>query len=101
MHLYTLQGIVVTKPSQRALISSRDPHKGYCQLAEKRNLWHTDGMKTNITAPNYKGFRFPVLATYHIRRINQAFKSTFTYLSQLADFPEEEYNRQAFICSSS
>jgi putative transposase len=32
---------------------------GYCQLAKKRNLCHTDGMKTNTTAPNYKGFRFP------------------------------------------
>src|SRR5260370_16413912 len=43
----------------------------------------------------------PVLATYHIRPLNQAFKSTFTCLSQLADSPEEEYNRNAFICSSS
>ncbi len=31
----------------------------YCQLADKQNLWHTDGMKTNTSAPNYKGFRFP------------------------------------------
>ena len=31
----------------------------YCQLAEKQNLWHIDGMKTNTSAPNYKGFRFP------------------------------------------
>jgi hypothetical protein len=42
-----------------------------------------------------------VLATYHIRPLNQAFKSTFTCLSQLADSPEEEYNRNAFICSIS
>jgi hypothetical protein len=42
-----------------------------------------------------------VLATYHIRPLNQAFKSTFPSLSQLADSPEEEYNRNVFICSSS
>jgi hypothetical protein len=42
-----------------------------------------------------------MLATYHIRPLNQAFQSTFTCLSQLADSPEEEYNRNAFICSSS
>ncbi len=28
-------------------------------LAEKRKLWHTDSMKLNTTAPNYKGYRFP------------------------------------------
>jgi hypothetical protein len=43
----------------------------------------------------------PVLATYHIRTLNQAFKRTFPHLSQLADSAEEEYNRNAFICSSS
>ena len=32
----------------------------------------------------------PVLATSPIRPLNQAFKSTFTCLSQLADSPEEE-----------
>ncbi len=31
-----------------------------------------------------------VLATYHIRLLNQAFKSTFRSLLQLADSPEEE-----------
>jgi putative transposase len=43
----------------------------------------------------------PVLATYHIRPLNQAFKSAIPSLSQLADSPEEEYNRNVFICSSS
>src|SRR5438874_1217758 len=38
----------------------------YCQLAEKQHLWHPDGMKTNTSAPNDTGFRFPVLATWHI-----------------------------------
>jgi hypothetical protein len=33
-----------------------------------------------------------VLATYHIRPLNQAFKSAIPSLSQLADSPEEEYN---------
>jgi hypothetical protein len=42
-----------------------------------------------------------VLATSHIRPLNRALKSTFTCLSQLADSPEEEENRNAFICSSS
>ncbi len=42
-----------------------------------------------------------MLATYHIRPLNQAFKSTIPCLSQLADSPEEEYNRNVFICSSS
>jgi len=42
-----------------------------------------------------------VLATSHIRPLNQALKSTFPSLSQLADSPEEEYNRNVFICSSS
>jgi hypothetical protein len=43
----------------------------------------------------------PVLATSHIRPLNQALKSTFPSLSRLADSPEEEYNRNVFICSSS
>jgi hypothetical protein len=43
----------------------------------------------------------PVLATYHIRSLNQVFESTFPCLSQLADSPEEEYHRNVFICSSS
>jgi pimeloyl-ACP methyl ester carboxylesterase len=38
-----------------------------------------------------------VLATCHIRPLNQAFESTFPCLSLLADSPEEEYNRNAFI----
>jgi putative transposase len=42
-----------------------------------------------------------VLATCHIRPLNQVFESTFPFLSQLADSPEEEYNRDAFICSTS
>jgi hypothetical protein len=42
-----------------------------------------------------------VLATCHIRPLNQAFESTFLCLSQLADSPEEEYNRNVFICLSS
>ena len=42
-----------------------------------------------------------VLATCHIRPLNQVFESTFPCLSQLADSPEEEYNRNAFIYSSS
>jgi hypothetical protein len=42
-----------------------------------------------------------VLATYHIRPLNQALKSTIPSLSQLADSPEEEYNRNVFIRSSS
>jgi len=32
---------------------------GYCQLANEEKLWQTDGMKTNPSAPNSKGFRFP------------------------------------------
>jgi hypothetical protein len=43
----------------------------------------------------------PVLATSHIRPLNQAFKSTFICLSHLADSQEQEYNRNAFICSFS
>ena len=42
-----------------------------------------------------------MLATYQIRPLHQAFESTFPCLSQLADSPEEEYNRNAFICLSS
>jgi putative transposase len=42
-----------------------------------------------------------VLATCHIRPLNQVFESTFPCLSQFADSPEEEYNRDAFICSTS
>jgi len=42
-----------------------------------------------------------VLATCHIRPLNQVFESTFPFLSQLADSPEEEYNPDAFICSTS
>jgi hypothetical protein len=43
----------------------------------------------------------PVLATCHIRPFNQALESTFPCLSQLADSPEEEENRNAFSCLSS
>jgi hypothetical protein len=39
----------------------------------------------------------PVLATCHSRPLNQACESTFPCLSQLADSPEEEYHRNAFI----
>ena len=42
-----------------------------------------------------------MLATCHIRPLNQVFESTFPFLLQLADSPEEEYNRDAFTCSSS
>ena len=42
-----------------------------------------------------------MLATSHIRPLNQTRESTFPSLSQLADSPEEEYNRNVFICSSS
>jgi hypothetical protein len=38
-----------------------------------------------------------VLATCHSRPLNQACESTFPCLSQLADSPEEEYHRNAFI----
>jgi hypothetical protein len=38
-----------------------------------------------------------VLATCHIRPLNQAFESTFPCLSRLADSPDEEYNQKAFI----
>jgi hypothetical protein len=43
----------------------------------------------------------PVLATNPIRPLNQAFKHTFTCLSQLAASSEEEDKRNAFICSFS
>jgi hypothetical protein len=39
--------------------------------------------------------------TCYIRPLNQVFESTFPCLSQFADSPEEEYNRDAFICSTS
>jgi hypothetical protein len=39
----------------------------------------------------------PVLATCHIRPLNQAFECTFPCLSPLADSPDEEYNQNAFI----
>ncbi len=42
-----------------------------------------------------------MLATYHIRSLSQAFKSPFPCLSQLAESLMEEYNRNAFIYSSS
>ena len=42
-----------------------------------------------------------MLATRHIRPLNQAFESTLPCLSQLADSPKEEYNRNTFICLSS
>jgi site-specific recombinase XerD len=42
-----------------------------------------------------------VLATSHIRSLNQAFKSSFPCLSQLANSLEEAYKRNAFICSFS
>jgi len=50
---------------------------GYCQLAEKRNLWQTDGMKTNITAPNDKGFRFPPEIMSHAVWLNFRFSLSF------------------------
>jgi len=40
-------------------------------------------------------------ARYLLFLLNQVFESTFPSLSQLADSPEEEYNRDAFICSTS
>jgi hypothetical protein len=46
-------------------------------------------------------YKEPVLATCHIRPLNQVFESSFPCLSQFADSPEEEYNRDAFICSTS
>ncbi len=42
-----------------------------------------------------------MLATYHICPLNQAFESAFPHLLQLANSPEEEENRNAFICSFS
>ena len=42
-----------------------------------------------------------MLATYPIHLLNQPLKSICPSLSQLAASPEEEYNRNVFICSSS
>jgi hypothetical protein len=49
------------------------------------------GLPYDVHCPAPYSF-VPVLATYPIRPLNQAFKSTFPCLWQLADSPEEEYN---------
>jgi len=56
---------------------------GYCQLAQKRNLWHTDGMKTNTSAPNYKGFRFPPEIISHAVWLYFRFSLSFRDVEEL------------------
>lgn len=54
-----------------------------CQLAEKRNLWHPDGMKTNITAPNDKRFRFPPEIISHAVWLSFRFSLSFRDVEEL------------------
>jgi putative transposase len=55
----------------------------YCQLAEKQNLWHTDGMKTITSAPNYKGFRFPPEIISHAVWLYFRFSLSFRDVEEL------------------
>jgi putative transposase len=54
-----------------------------CQLAEKRKLWHTDGMKINTTVPNYKGYRFPPEILSHAVWLYFRFSLSFRDVEEL------------------
>jgi hypothetical protein len=69
-----------------------------------RTQWGADALRDDQEALVQERLADPqgvVLATCDIRPPNEAFESTFPHLLQLADSPEEEYNRNAFICSFS
>src|SRR5215472_12292219 len=72
------------------------PHTKRKEMIRRARIEHAIEVCTTA-----EGITTPVLATCHIRQLNQVFESTFPCLSQLADSPEEEYNRDAFICSTS
>src|SRR5512135_921075 len=74
--------ITSQQPSRAALPAKQRPER-YCQLAEKRKPWHTDGMKTNTTAPNYKGFRFPPEIISHAVWLYFRFSLSFRDVEEL------------------
>ncbi len=57
--------------------------RGYCQLAEVQKIWHTDCMETTITAPHYKGYRFPPEIISHAVWLYLRFSLSFRNVEEL------------------